>query len=89
MSKYKLAYTARFIKSYKKLHPNEKNQIMKKTELLSQNPMHPSLRTKKIQGNDNIFECSMNMDIRIIWYYEDEYLIILLDVGHHDVLRRF
>ena len=89
MPEYKLTYTERFKKHYRKLHPNEKKQIMKKTELLSQNPMHPSLRTKKIQGANNIFECSVNMDIRIIWYYEGECLIILLDVGHHDILNRF
>lgn len=89
MPEYKLTYTERFKKYYRKLHPNEKKQIMKKTELLSQNPLQPSLRTKKIQGANNIFECSVNMDIRIIWYYEGERLIILLDVGHHDILNRF
>lgn len=43
-------------------------------------------RSKKIKGLDNVFECSVNMDIRIIWYYEDSKIILLLDVGHHDIL---
>ena len=38
---------------------------------------------------DGLFECSVNMDIRIIWYYEDGVMIILLDVGHHDILRQY
>ena len=29
------------------------------------------------------------MDIRIIWYYEGEKLIILVDVGHHDILKKY
>ena len=53
------------------------------------NPTHPSLRTKKIQGSDGIWESSVNMDIRIIWFYENDELIILLDIGHHDMLNKF
>lgn len=86
---YKLTYTDRFQKHYKILSENEKKQIIKKLALLAQNPMHPSLRTKRIQGTDDIFECSVNMDIRIIWYYEGDKIIILLDVGHHDILKKF
>ncbi len=29
------------------------------------------------------------MDIRIIWYYESDKLIILIDVGHHDILDQY
>jgi len=29
------------------------------------------------------------MDIRIIWYYEGDKLIILVDVGHHDILDQY
>ncbi len=45
--------------------------------------------TKRIQGTKNLFECSVNMDIRIIWYYEGNTLIILLDVGHHNILDQY
>ena len=86
---YQLTFTDRFQKHFKKLTENEKKQIMKKLALLAENPMHPSLRTKRIQGTSNLFECSVNMDIRIIWYYENDKIIILLDVGHHDILKKF
>ena len=62
---------------------------MKKLELLAENPAHPSLRTKRIQGTDKLYECSVNMDIRIIWYYEGDMMIILVDVGRHNILKRF
>ena len=86
---YQLTFTDRFQKNYKALSENEKKQIMKKLALLAENPMHPSLRTKRIQGTSDLFECSVNMDIRIIWYYEGDKIIILLDVGHHDILKKF
>lgn len=85
---YKITFTERFQKSFKKLNINEKKALKSKIEILKQNPMHPSLRTKRIKGMDNLFECSVNMDIRIIWYYEENRIIILLDVGHHDILDR-
>jgi len=65
-------------------------QLLKRhLRFISENPMHPSLRTKRIQGMDNLFECSVNMDIRVIWYYEDSLIIILLGVGRHDILKQF
>lgn len=47
------------------------------------------LYTSRIQGVTDLFECSVNMNIRIIWYYEGNKMIILLDVGHHDILKQF
>lgn len=85
---YKITYTKRFEKHYKKMTAEQKKQIKAKVEMLSENPLHPSLRTKRIQGTGDLFECSVNMDIRIIWYYESDQLIMLLDVGHHDILDR-
>ncbi len=86
---YKFASTSRFQKHFKTLTMQEKKQLHKKLEILAENPRHPSLRTKSIQGTDDLFECSVNMDIRIIWYYEGDKMIILVDVGHHDVLKQF
>ena len=86
---YQLSYTKRFQKHFKMLAAQEKQQIKRKLELLAENPLHPSLRAKRIQGTTDLFEASINMDIRIIWYYGGEQIIILLDVGHHDILKQF
>jgi len=87
--KFEFTYSDKFKKHYKKLNTVEKKQITSKLILLSKNPSHPSLRTKQIQGTDRLFESSANMDIRIIWYYEGDKLIALVDVGHHDILKQF
>ena len=60
-----------------------------KLAILAENPAHPSLQSKRIQGSAELFECSVNLRIRIIWYYEGDLMIILLDIGHHDILKRF
>jgi len=86
---YQFTFTDRFQKHYKRLTVQEKNQLKKKLDLLANDPSHPSLRTKRIQGTDRLYECSVNMDIRIIWYYEGSTMIILMDIGHHDILKQF
>lgn len=49
----------------------------------------PSLRVKRIQGTTDLFEFSVNMYIRVIWFYEGESLVALVDIGHHDVLKNY
>mgnify|MGYP000844874442 CR=1 FL=1 len=56
---------------------------VKKLDLLIDNPQHPSLRTKKIQGQKGIFEASVTMRIRIAWQYVEEG-IFLRNIGTHD-----
>lgn len=80
---YKLKYTKEFEKGLKKLSKAEQKQTLSKLKLLVQNPFYPSLRTKKVQGLDNVFEMSVNMDIRILWCYENGIIILLIDIGHH------
>ena len=89
MMAYEFTFTPRFQKHFKGLTVQEKKQLKNKLELLAENPSHPSLRTKRIQGTTDVLECSVNMDIRIIWYYEGDKMIILVDVGHHDILKQF
>ena len=85
---YKIAFTQRFKKHFKKFSETEKKQIKRKLGLLGEDPFHPSLRTKKINKGNDVFEFSVNMDIRITWFYESDSIIIALDIGHHDILDR-
>ena len=76
-------FTERFKKSYKKLSKDEQKALHKKLSLMSRNTHHPSLRTKKVQGTNDIFECSVSMSIRMTWKYDRE-SIVLRVVGKHD-----
>ena len=84
---YKLKYTKEFQKNLKSLTKQEQKLVLNKLKLLVQNPFYPSLRTKKVQGIEGVFEMSVNMDIRILWKYENGIIILLIDIGHHkDIL---
>lgn len=83
-----ITYTERFKKHYKKLTENEKKAFKTKLQQFVADQTTPSLRVKKIQGSTGLFEFSVNMDIRVIWYYEGDELVILVDIGHHDILKK-
>jgi mRNA-degrading endonuclease RelE of RelBE toxin-antitoxin system len=79
----KLFFSERFKKDYKLFSDDIKQLINSKLKILSENPLHPSLRTKKIKGKEDIFEASINMHIRMTWnYYEGK--ILLRAIGEHD-----
>ena len=83
---FKLDPSKSFKKELKNLSKNEQRAVAKKLEILKKDPFHPSLRTKKVQRLTDVFECSVNMDIRIFWTYNGDRIILLIDVGHHDIL---
>ncbi len=74
----------RFKKNFQKLDKNSQKAIEKAILQLGREPRHPSLRTKKMQGYEDIFEASANMDIRITFQHEKPNTIILRNCGHHD-----
>lgn len=61
---YKLEPTKAFERGLKKLSGNEQRAVAGKLRIMSENPFHPSLRMKKVQRLKDVFECSVNMDIR-------------------------
>lgn len=76
-------FSERFRKDYKSFSDDTKKIIKAKLKILSENPYHPSLRTKKIKGQEDIFETSINMNIRMTWnYYKGK--ILLRTIGKHD-----
>ena len=85
----KIIFTKTYLKHFAKFSIAEQKQIMKALNRLADNPAHPSLRAKRIKGHPKMWECSANMDIRILWQYEEELIILALDVGHHDILKKF
>ncbi len=78
-----IEYSDSFREGVKRLSPDAKKQLKKKLEMMVNNPRHPSLRSKKIQGIDGIFEASINIDIRMTWQYTENG-ILLRKIGEHD-----
>jgi mRNA interferase RelE/StbE len=84
MSSLKFIFTERFQENFKKLDEPSQKAIQKAIRFMNQDMKHPSLRAKKMEGTDYIFEVSANMDIRITFHYEKPDRLILRNCGHHD-----
>lgn len=86
---YRLLFSDSYNKRAKKFlkrHPQIRSQYQKTLELLTLNPLHPSLRLHKLSGRlEGLSSVSINMRYRIILYFEitDEG-IVLVDIGDHD-----
>ena len=76
-------YSELFVEKTKLLSIEARRALKNKLELMIENPRHPSLRTKKIQGQDNIFEASITMGIRMTWQYTEDG-VLLRNIGEHD-----
>ncbi|MBP2651412.1 MAG: hypothetical protein H6Q74_2237 [Firmicutes bacterium] len=60
-------------------------QVEKFLRLIAENPRHPSLRVKKIQGTLDIFEASVNMSVRITFQFVKPDTVYLRNIGEHDM----
>lgn len=87
----KIERTSKFKRSFKKLPREIQYLFGDKMEQFIDDWRHPSLRVKRIQGTDGIWEASLNMSIRFTfeWLEENGILICLLhNIGDHDHVLR-
>ena len=85
--KYRIKFTSRYLRGYKRLTPDVRRQVDKAIRMVTTNPNHPSLRLHRVQGTDDVWEISPTMSIRITLRFRDD-LIEFRNVGpHDDVLR--
>jgi mRNA-degrading endonuclease YafQ of YafQ-DinJ toxin-antitoxin module len=78
-----------FLTAIEKLSQLDRIRVFKTVYMLSLNPFYPSLRTKKLKGTHGYYASSVNMDIRIIWEFQNGRIIFMADVGHHDILNKY
>lgn len=90
---YKLVYTNKFKKSYKKFtksFPYLNSNIDSVILILQNNPFSNNVSSHKLSGNlYELYSCKCGYDCRIIYSVEKDLineidLIILLDIGTHD-----
>ncbi len=83
-----LARSQRFKKQFRKLTQKDKRliHIIEKTMryLVTYPPPAPSLRMKAVKGTNGIYECSVNMDIRITFEFVAQNIILLRNIDYHD-----
>jgi mRNA-degrading endonuclease RelE of RelBE toxin-antitoxin system len=83
----KVAFTKPFIRDYRGLPEHIQQQIDEQIERLLDNPKHPSLRMKKMEGRPFVWEARITGGYRLTFQIDgDTYL--LRRVGTHDILKR-
>jgi mRNA-degrading endonuclease YafQ of YafQ-DinJ toxin-antitoxin module len=75
-----------FLKVSQKLvkkNPQLKPIIINKIKILKDNPKHQSLRLHKLSGKNQHWSISVNQNIRIIFIYVKEGILVT-DIGSHN-----
>jgi len=83
-----IIFTERFEEAYVKLTVAGRRSVRKALTLLADNPAHPGLRVKKLQGTQSIWEARPSRRLRMTFEMAGQ-TIIMRNVGEHDrVLRK-
>lgn len=83
----RLVTTDPFERSYKKLPQSIQKKADRILGLLAADLRHPSIRAKKIQGADDIWEGRVDKFHRFTFEIHDDE-IILRSIGIHDITKR-
>ncbi|MBL7163711.1 MAG: type II toxin-antitoxin system RelE/ParE family toxin [Anaerolineales bacterium] len=76
--------TDRFKKAYAELPEQIKKKIRKAIRLLANDPRHPSLQTKPIQGAKGLYEARADRAYRMTYERSPGDVLRLRVVGKHD-----
>ena len=79
--------TEAFKRDFRGLDGDSRGRVEAALLKMAENPRHPSLRTRKMEGRPDIWEARASRTHGITFHWEGED-IILRRVGTHDVLRR-
>jgi mRNA-degrading endonuclease RelE of RelBE toxin-antitoxin system len=83
----KVAFTKPFKRDYKGLPENIQELIDKQIIQPLDNPKHPSLRLKKMEGHRSIYEGRVTKGYRMTFQIVDD-TYLLRRVGTHSILKR-
>ena len=82
-----LRRTKRFVKDYAALPDELRGRTEKAISVLLKSPHHPSLRIKKMEGQEDIWELRVSYSYRLTFQISGD-TYILRRVGTHDVLKK-
>ena len=80
----RIKFTRRFLRSFARLPTAVQEKVKQKITQLAENPRHPSLQTKPIQGAPGIYEAGVDRDYRMTYEREADDTLLLRVVGKHD-----
>lgn len=80
----KVKASPRFKKAFKKLPLEIQAKVIKALKLLEENPRHPSLQTKPIQGIRGVYEARVDQSYRMTYQRLPDDILLVRVVGKHD-----
>lgn len=81
-----VAYTPKFIRAYKKLVPDLKEEVKSAIGLFTDKTNHERLRVHKLSGRmEDRYSFSVNYKIRIVFRYLPDGRALLLTAGDHSI----
>jgi mRNA interferase RelE/StbE len=80
----KIELTDRFIALYRSLPDSVRKKVDRQIILLAENPRHPSLQTKPIQGVYGIYEARVDLNYRLTYERLPGDILLLRVVARHD-----
>jgi mRNA interferase RelE/StbE len=79
--------TSSFDKSYAALPLAIRQCALERLALYENDPRHPSLKVRKMEGLKDIWEMSVLQSHRITFQRNEE-IVLLRSIGTHDILRK-
>lgn len=76
--------TERFEQDLLRLPPEIRKKLLKALRMLAEDPRHPSLQTKPIQGAKGIYEARIDQSYRMTYQRLPNDVLLLRTAGKHD-----
>jgi mRNA interferase RelE/StbE len=83
----RLQYTDRFHRAYRALTAEDRRRVQNSLRRLAEDPRHPGLRVKKMQGTDGIWEARASRALRITFEMQGA-VVVLRNVSRHDAVLK-
>ena len=81
-------YKSSFVRQYKKLSSDLRQEMREKIDLFKQDPRNVMLKVHKLGGKlRGSLAFFVNYRYRIVFEWEEKDVAVLLDVGDHDIYK--
>lgn len=86
---FTIGFTNTFLRSYKKLPEDIKITAGEKILIAKNNPFDKRLKTHKLEHKlKRYWSLSINYQYRIIFTFEGDKLLLMHNIGNHDIYNR-
>lgn len=80
----------RFTRAYQKLPQHIQEDFKTKIQIFAKTPRHPMLKTHKLKGRlQECFAFQLVKGYRVLFEFSADDTVNLLDVGPHDIYRKY